>query len=73
MSVALDNRIFSLQKTQGLSMELKRQLMLADIAYLNDKDGDASIIITGIENECERLNIPIFSLTDDPLFSRMKF
>ena len=69
--MTLDNRIFLLQKTNGLTPDLKRQLMLADIAYLQDHDHDAEQIITGIELECQRQDIPVFSLTNDPLFAMM--
>jgi hypothetical protein len=69
--MTLDNRIFLLQKTEGLTPDLRRQLVLADIAYLQDHDSDAQQIITGIEQECVRQEIPIFSLTNDPLFAMM--
>ena len=60
-NIALDNRIFLLQHTTGLTPELKRQLMLADIAYLNDKDSDAQAIVSGIEKSCVEQGIQIFS------------
>jgi hypothetical protein len=69
--MTLDNRIFLLQKTKGLTPELSRQLMLADIAYLQDRDSDAQALVTQVEQECARQGIEILSLTNDPFFAMM--
>jgi hypothetical protein len=58
-NVAIDNRIFCLQRTEGLTPELRKQVFLADIAYLNEKDADASAMLDHIESECERMGITI--------------
>lgn len=69
--MTLDDRIFILQKTIGLTPDLRRQLMLADIAHLNDRDSDAKTIVMEIEKACTDQGIEIFSLTNYPLYGRM--
>ena len=70
-SVKLDNRIYLLQHTKGLTPHLRQQLYLADIAFLEDHDSDAEAIVSGIEHECERQKIKIFSLHNHPFYGRL--
>ncbi|ELC54768.1 hypothetical protein [Escherichia coli] len=57
--MTLDDRIYCLQNT-NLPDELQVKLVEADIAYIQDRDDQATLIITQLENECRERGITIY-------------
>jgi hypothetical protein len=50
-NVALDNRIWKLQQRTDLTIGQNDLLHTADVAFLQDRDAEAEVIITAIEKE----------------------
>lgn len=59
--MTLDNRLFLLQHTKGLTPEMRAKLFLADKAFLQNRDGEAINLVSEVEKECQFCGIPIFS------------
>lgn len=66
--VALDNRIFRLQQTKGLPDDLRAKLQQADVAFLQDRDGEAAKLVTEIEQECANRGIELADVSFGGLF-----
>lgn len=66
--MTLDDKLFLLKKNKDLTPELRRQVTLADIAFLQDRDSEANSIVSNIEKDCQRMGIKIY-LTDNPLYA----
>jgi hypothetical protein len=57
--MTLDDRIYCLQQTD-LPDDLQAKLTEADIAYLQDRDSTAMLLITQLELECQKRGIFIY-------------
>jgi hypothetical protein len=58
INVNLDNRIFVLKLTK-LPDDLRKKVHEADVAYLQDRDTEASLIIAEVEKACQERGIGI--------------
>ena len=56
-SIALDNRIFLLQKRTDLTSHQRAMLVTADVDYLQDRDAEAETLITALEKELGVSNV----------------
>lgn len=52
----LDDRLYCLQHT-NLPQDLVQQVVEADKLYLQDKDGEATAIVSRVEAECKNRGI----------------
>ena len=53
-NVELDNRLFVLQQRKDLTPRQRELLQKADIAYLQDRDAEASVILDILEKQLGR-------------------
>ena len=59
--MTLDDRIFLLQHTTELPNTIKQRLVEADVAYLQDREAEATRIVEEIETWCENNGVNIIN------------
>lgn len=61
MPQSIDDRLYVLQNTPELPDDLKKKLHEADVAYLQDRDGECLRLLDEIENQCRKLGINLWN------------